>query len=61
MTASEVPASFELAPAAAWSQRLRRFGGFIQLAFAAFWLVRGARSIGADTATALTGVAVVIT
>jgi hypothetical protein len=25
-------------PAAAWSQRVRRVGGFIQLAFAAFWL-----------------------
>ena len=60
MTASEAPASVELPPAAAWSQRVRRVGGFIQLAFAAFWLVRGALSIGADTATALTGVAVVM-
>jgi hypothetical protein len=32
----------ELSPTEAWSQRVRRVGGFIQLAFAAFWLVRGA-------------------
>lgn len=32
----------DLSPVEAWSQRVRRVGGFIQLAFAAFWLVRGA-------------------
>lgn len=31
----------DLGPVEAWSQRVRRVGGFIQLAFAAFWLVRG--------------------
>ncbi len=56
MTVPEAPAT----PTAAWSQRVRRVGGFIQLAFAAFWLVRGALSIGDDKATALTGVAIVI-
>jgi hypothetical protein len=60
MTAPEAPASAEGAPVAAWSQRVRRVGGFIQLAFAAFWLVRGALSIGGTTATALTVAAVVI-
>jgi len=32
----------DLSATEAWSQRVRRVGGFIQLAFAAFWLVRGA-------------------
>ena len=30
----------DLTPAAAWSRRVRRIGGFIQAAFAAFWLTR---------------------
>ena len=32
----------ELTAAEAWSLRVRRVGGLIQLAFAALWLVRGA-------------------
>ena len=36
----------DLTPAAAWSRRVRRVGGFIQAAFAAFWLAR-ARSAAA--------------
>ena len=51
MTTSEAPAGAELSPAAAWSQRVRRVGGFIQLAFAAFWLVRGGPSSAAATGT----------
>jgi hypothetical protein len=47
-------------PKVAWSQRVRKVGGFIQLAFAAFWLVRGALSIGGISGTVLTGVSVVI-
>jgi hypothetical protein len=39
---------------------VRRVGGFIQLAFAAFWLVRGALSIGGGTGSALTGAGVLI-
>ncbi len=35
----------ELTPTAAWSRRVRRVGGFIQLAFAALWLVRGSLNI----------------
>ncbi len=35
----------DLSPVEAWSQRVRRVGGFIQLAFAAFWLVRGAYNL----------------
>jgi hypothetical protein len=30
----------------AWSRRVRRVGGFIQAAFAAFWLVRGSLAVG---------------
>jgi NAD dependent epimerase/dehydratase family len=61
MTASEAPTGAELTAAAAWSERVRRVGGFIQLAFAAFWLLRGARSIGTGSGTALTvGVLVIV-
>jgi hypothetical protein len=60
MTMSEAPTTAELSPSAAWSQRVRRVGGFIQLAFAAFWLVRGALIIGGVSGTILTGVAIVI-
>jgi hypothetical protein len=42
---------------AAWSQRVRKVGGFIQLAFAVFWLVRGANSIGGGVGLALSFVA----
>jgi len=30
----------DLTPTVAWSRRVRRIGGFIQAAFAAFWLAR---------------------
>ena len=40
------PPAGELSPAAAWSQRVRKVGGYIQLAFAAFWLIRGSLTIG---------------
>jgi hypothetical protein len=45
MTATRAPTPAELSPTVAWSQRVRKVGGFIQLAFAAFWLVRGGLSI----------------
>jgi len=60
MTAVEGSPGAELSPVVAWSQRVRRVGGFIQLAFAAFWLVRGALSLGGATGTALTGIAIVV-
>ena len=41
MTKSETTERTDLSPVEAWSQRVKRVGGFIQLAFAAFWLVRG--------------------
>jgi hypothetical protein len=60
MSDSDAPTGAGLTPAAAWSQRVRRVGGFIQLAFVAFWLLRGALSIGTGTGTALTVVVLVI-
>ena len=36
----------DLTPTAAWSRRVRRIGGFIQVAFAALWLVRASLAIG---------------
>ena len=36
----------DLTPIAAWSRRVRRIGGFIQVAFAALWLVRASLAIG---------------
>ena len=51
-----------LTPAAAWSRRVRRVGGFIQAAFAAFWLGRASLAIGGraeDVLIAVFGVAVI--
>ena len=39
----------DLTPAAAWSRRVRRIGGFIQAAFAALWLARASLAIGGRT------------
>jgi hypothetical protein len=50
----------ELGPVVAWSRRVRRVGGFIQLAFAAFWLVRGSLNIHGVTGVALAGASGVI-
>ena len=52
MTTSEIP-DVGLTPVVAWSQRVRKVGGFIQLAFAVFWLVRGANSVGGGVGTSL--------
>jgi hypothetical protein len=49
-------------PTAAWSRRVRRVGGLIQAAFAAFWLLRGSLVIGgraADVLIAVFGVTVI--
>jgi len=51
-----------LTPAVAWSRRVRRVGGFIQAAFAAFWLARASLAIGGragDVLIAVSGVAVI--
>jgi hypothetical protein len=46
----------ELAATTAWSRRVRRVGGFIQVAFAAFWLVRGSLNIAGGIGLALAAV-----
>jgi hypothetical protein len=43
----------ELSPTAAWSRRVRRVGGFIQTAFAAFWLARASLTAGGRAGDAL--------
>ncbi len=43
----------ELTPKQAWSQRVRKVGGYIQLAFAAFWLARGGLSVPSASGVAL--------
>lgn len=60
MTTTEHATVRELSPAAAWSERIRRVGGFIQLAFATFWLVRGALSFGGGAGTAMLGGSLVV-
>jgi hypothetical protein len=57
MIRSQAPTDSEVGPSVAWSRRIRRVGGFIQLAFAAFWLVRGGLTIGGVGGAALTSVA----
>ena len=59
MSVLAAPTGAELARAA-WSNRVRRVGGFIQLAFAAFWLVRGALNVGGGAGAVLTVAGVVI-
>ena len=53
MTATRAPIPAELTPTIAWSQRVRKVGGFIQLGFAAFWLLRGGLSITGAAGTSL--------
>jgi hypothetical protein len=50
-----------LSATTAWSRRVRRGGGFIQLAFAAFWLVRGSLDIKANVGVSLAAAFAVIT
>jgi hypothetical protein len=54
MTDLETPIG-ELSPKVAWSRRVRRVGGFIQLAFAALWLVRGSLNVHKPEGIALAG------
>lgn len=53
MTDTATPDTAALAPVVAWSRRVRKVGGYIQLAFAAFWLIRGGLSVGGTFGTAL--------
>jgi hypothetical protein len=60
MTVSEAPTGTAPSPKVAWSRRVRRIGGLIQMAFAAFWLVRGSLTINGRTGIALALVFVTI-
>ncbi|MCW2526495.1 MAG: hypothetical protein JWM76_1355 [Pseudonocardiales bacterium] len=60
MTATRALTPAELSPTVAWSQRVRKVGGFIQLAFAAFWLIRGGLSVARATGMALAAVGVTL-
>jgi hypothetical protein len=53
MTTTQAPSPPDLSPKVAWSQRVRKVGGYIQLAFAAFWLTRGSLSVGGITGAVL--------
>jgi hypothetical protein len=59
--AASTPEPPDLAPAAAWSRRIRRIGGFIQTAFSALWLLRASLALPGSARDALivtSGVAV---
>jgi len=60
MTATAAPRGAELSPTAAWHRRVLRIGGLIQLAFAAFWLVRGSLNISGGVGVALALVSIVV-
>jgi hypothetical protein len=60
MTVSEAATGTEVSPTVAWSRRVRRVGGLIQMAFAAFWLVRGSLTIRGGPGVALALVFVVL-
>jgi hypothetical protein len=59
MTAARMPTPATLSPTVAWSQRVRKVGGFIQLAFAAFWLARGGLSVSGAAGSLLAGAGIV--
>ena len=61
MTESETVKGTDLSPVEAWSQRVKRVGGFIQLVFAAFWLVRGAFNLHGQSRGPLSLAFVVVT
>jgi len=61
MTTSTTSATeTELTPTAAWRRRILKVGGFIQLAFAAFWLVRGSLNIHGTVGTLLAALSVIL-
>lgn len=57
---AKTASSAELSPTAAWSRRVRRVGGLIQLAFAAFWLLRGSLVIGGAAGAVLIALSAVV-
>jgi hypothetical protein len=58
---THVPTVAEATATTAWSRRVRRVGGFIQVAFAAFWLIRGSLTVdGTVGVTLAVGFSVVV-
>jgi len=47
-------------PTVAWSRRVRRVGGLIQVAFAAFWLGRASLTVGGGAGAALAGASLLV-
>ena len=63
MTLADTPNDAASNARAAWSRRVRRIGGFIQLAFATFWLLRGSHNLAGVLGLvmyAVSGIAVVV-
>jgi hypothetical protein len=60
MTTTRAAAPPGITPTIAWSRRVRKVGGYIQLAFAAFWLTRGGLSVGGTSGTLLAVTAVLL-
>ena len=60
MSVAEPETAAERIAVLAWSRRVRRVGGFIQVGFAAFWLIRGSLNISGTTGTTLAIAFVVI-
>lgn len=60
MTIQEIAENPTLVATRAWSRRVRRVGGLIQLAFAAFWLVRGGLILGDSPGLAIASGSVVL-
>jgi hypothetical protein len=58
-TKRQAAGAADLTPTVAWSRRVRRIGGFIQAAFAAFWLARASLAIGGRASDALIAVSAV--
>ena len=53
MTTVQIPTGAEAAATTAWSRRVRRVGGFIQVTFAAFWLIRGSLTVQGNVGVTL--------
>ena len=60
MTTAVTSPTPNLRPTEAWHNHVLKVGGFIQLAFAAFWLIRGSGNLHGRVATVLAGVSVVV-
>jgi hypothetical protein len=60
MTASDILNGTEPSATEMWSRRVRRIGGFIEVAFAAFWLLRGSLTVGGVVGLVLTAMSAVV-